>query len=814
MTVAALSTAPRVQTHTGTGTTGPFTANFRLLDKTHVIVTKISAAGARTTLTEAGGDFTAQLVSLGASGISITLTTALAVGETLVIEGDSPVVQPTKYSNQGDFFPETHETSFDRITIIVQETRERLDRSVVLPAETSLSGPLLLPDPIAGRAIMWDATATGLTNSPSTLEDVTTVADNIASVNTVTASIANVNTVATNIANVNTVSASDSEVTVVADNIADILDVAAMLANNKYDATAAPTVNNDGVDTAGLGQTFQQNSIWMDQTNDEVYRCIDNTTGAAVWIKTSFTIDEVGTMATQSASNVAITGGSISDIAGVGIVTVTASGAVSAGDFIAINSDGTFSVVGSTSYSFSEDTTATTSSVPAVNYRGHGLYHRNADRFVFVNSGNDTYVCAAPTAGSITMPAGSDSIGSGGSRGSSELNTPMIEIPGTDNIAFFYPSSSTIYCRVGAINTSTNRMTFGTETGNSTGGAGVDAVMSAIWDTEHSQAVVVWQENGSGDDLRAMKGTPSGTSFTWNGGAEEIITSQIDSADTYYGTVYDEVEKKYASIFGFNENISNAGGTDTSYTIKVVVFEYDGTNFSDETAVYKIPYNNVGRYLEAANNAQVDVAMGSQETGDFVIAGFGAEENELLFLVCNIRDGFTYSNMFAIYENSASNLDYFHLNYEPDSNLFVFGIVENSSDELGWGYFKVIDGRVSMKHYEWQYITQANDGYLFPSHNGLVVQFTSGGSGGNRAFVHQMPWEDTNADEWVGVAQEAAADAATFKLMLRGGHDVFQSGLTPGSKYYLADDGTLTTTNNGRPAGFAVSASDFITASL
>ena len=60
---------------------------------------------------------------------------------------------------------------------------------------------------------------------------------------------------------------------------------------NKLDATVAPTVNDDGT------QGYSVGSLWIDITHDEAYRCVNSTTGAAVWPKTTLTSDELGDLA-------------------------------------------------------------------------------------------------------------------------------------------------------------------------------------------------------------------------------------------------------------------------------------------------------------------------------------------------------------------------------------------------------------------------------------------------------------------------------------------------------------------------------------
>ncbi len=162
MTVAAISS--RKQIFNGSGSTGPFTFNFPILDASFIAVTKYSTAGVPTTLSSSG-DYTCTLVSLGLSGGSLTLTTALATGEKLVIEGSTPISQIIQYANQGGFFPEKHETSYDKLTMITQEVYDVVNRSLRVAKTSSLSGNSLeLPEPEASQVIGWNAAGTGLEN--------------------------------------------------------------------------------------------------------------------------------------------------------------------------------------------------------------------------------------------------------------------------------------------------------------------------------------------------------------------------------------------------------------------------------------------------------------------------------------------------------------------------------------------------------------------------------------------------------------------------------------------------------------------------
>ena len=47
--------------------------------------------------------------------------------------------------------------------------------------------------------------------------------------------------------------------------------------------TTGPTVNDDSAGTAGFG-TYDEGDFWIDETNNNVYVCIDSSVGAAIWL--------------------------------------------------------------------------------------------------------------------------------------------------------------------------------------------------------------------------------------------------------------------------------------------------------------------------------------------------------------------------------------------------------------------------------------------------------------------------------------------------------------------------------------------------
>jgi len=88
---------------------------------------------------------------------------------------------------------------------------------------------------------------------------------------------------------------------------------------------------------------------------------------------------------------------------------------------------------------------------------------------------------------------------------------------------------------------------------------------------------------------------------------------------------------------------------------------------------------------------------------------------------------------------------------------------------------------------------------------GDVVALNSNGT------VSTVTTVAANADDWLGIAAKAISDTADGFIQTRGYVDTNQTGLTTNSVYYLADDGSLTTSSaSGRKVGRALSATRFL----
>ncbi len=68
----------------------------------------------------------------------------------------------------------------------------------------------------------------------------------------------------------------------------------------------------------------------------------------------------------------------------------------------------------------------------------------------------------------------------------------------------------------------------------------------------------------------------------------------------------------------------------------------------------------------------------------------------------------------------------------------------------------------------------------------------------------------TDADDWVGVSQTASLSGSDATVAVAGSVDSNQTGLTPGTIYYLSDNGVIVDTDNSRRIGRAMSATSIL----
>lgn len=163
MTVS--STNRKAGPFAGNGVTAAFPFAFRMLDADDLLaVTLVTATGVETELQQ-DADYTAVLNADqdGDPGGTLTMTDPLAVGVQLVITSDVEPTQDTVLTNQGGFYPAVLNDVHDKLTILIQQATEAIDRSLRLSI-TSDADPTITP--LADGLLRWNDDATAIDTVP------------------------------------------------------------------------------------------------------------------------------------------------------------------------------------------------------------------------------------------------------------------------------------------------------------------------------------------------------------------------------------------------------------------------------------------------------------------------------------------------------------------------------------------------------------------------------------------------------------------------------------------------------------------------
>ena len=143
--------------YTGNGVTTVFAYSFRIWAESDLLVVQADADGVETVL-ELTTDYTVSGAG-STTGGNVTLLSALTSGYKLAILSAIPALQGQKLSSQGGFSAAVQEASLDKLTRMVQQVDEGVNRALKIPITSSESPDDLVSDFIASTASVGAAAA-------------------------------------------------------------------------------------------------------------------------------------------------------------------------------------------------------------------------------------------------------------------------------------------------------------------------------------------------------------------------------------------------------------------------------------------------------------------------------------------------------------------------------------------------------------------------------------------------------------------------------------------------------------------------------
>ena len=263
--MALSSETRRSPRYIGTGSETIFPFAFKLLKPTDLEVRVALSGQVETTLEESAYTVVLNESQDNNPGGTVTLKAPLAKDAALVIISDTPYLQPTTYTNRGGFYPEQLNTNLDRLTILTQQLKEHLSRTLTFPVTSDTDAEQLVSDllsaGIAARKVI------------PYLDDIRGVAGITDEVESLFESLQKLVAIADNIDALIRVEGIIEDIQQIADNV--------VLAQEAADAAqfAAAQIESKLADVEGV---FEENKVLI-QLTDTYLLTVLNTAATASW---------------------------------------------------------------------------------------------------------------------------------------------------------------------------------------------------------------------------------------------------------------------------------------------------------------------------------------------------------------------------------------------------------------------------------------------------------------------------------------------------------------------------------------------------
>ena len=263
--MALSSETRRSPRYIGTGSETIFPFAFKLLKPTDLEVRVALSGQVETTLEESAYTVVLNESQDNNPGGTVTLKAPLAKDAALVIISDTPYLQPTTYTNRGGFYPEQLNTNLDRLTILTQQLKEHLSRTLTFPVTSDTDAEQLVSDllsaGIAARKVI------------PYLDDIRGVAGITDEVESLFENLQKLVAIADNIDALIRVEGIIEDIQQIADNV--------VLAQEAADAAqfAAEQIESKLADVEGV---FEENKVLI-QLTDTYLLTVLNTVATASW---------------------------------------------------------------------------------------------------------------------------------------------------------------------------------------------------------------------------------------------------------------------------------------------------------------------------------------------------------------------------------------------------------------------------------------------------------------------------------------------------------------------------------------------------
>jgi sugar lactone lactonase YvrE len=350
---------------------------------------------------------------------------------------------------------------------------------------------------------------------------------------------------------------------------------------------------------------------------------------------------------------------------------------------------------------------------------------------------------------------------------------------------------------------------------------------AATFDSSNNKVVIAYRDEDNSNYGTGVVGTVSGTSISFGTPVVFSSSSTMRIAATF-DTNNNAVAIAYVD-FGNSEYgtavVGTVSGTAISFGTPVV---YESAATSWTAATFDTSYNrNVIAYMDDANSDYGTVQLGVISGTSFIFGGSpivfataatthiaATYDSNLEKVVIAYRDDGnsmygtaivgtvtgSYTMTFGtevVFE--ADRSDYISAAFDSSNNKAVIGYQDPNNSDYGTAIVGTVSGTTISfgTAVVFEAAGTQNIAVTFDSNeNKAVIAYTDvGNSNYGTGLVFSVGGTNLTATNFVGIADAGISTSATGTIVVQGGTIAGMSGLTTGGKYYVQDDGTLTSPN-------------------
>ena len=471
-----------------------------------------------------------------------------------------------------------------------------------------------------------------------------------------------------------------------------------------------------------------------------------------------------------------------------GSSTFTASGAISNGDTVIVNSDGTVSVVAeavASSPNIGDSSAFHSANTVSV----YSAYDPDQDKVIVVYRDDADGSKGKAVVGTVS---GTD-ITFGSEVTFNDTSTGDISVAydtNTDRALVTYATGGAETGTGRVLSISGNSISVGNA---STFNSGSTSNIYSTFDSSNNKVVITFRDHGNSNKGKAVVATITGGSTNTVSFGSEV--TWYDDFVNYLGICFDSTNNKVVITGGFTGASGSKG--------RAIVGTVSGTSISFGTAVV---FEDTAPYLAQptfdSTNGKVVIVYQDRTASEKPVAKVGTVSGTSISFGSKVDvDTRTGSNELSITYDSHNNR--------------VVAIIGN----FGKAYVGTVSGTSISFDSGTTFNTDGNGNSsetwaIFDSTTNQVVVTYKNNQNSNYGTANVITITGTNANigNFIGIAAEAISNAATGTITMVTGINASQSGLTAGQQYFVQKDGSLSTTADTPSllAGTAISSTQLI----